>query len=129
MAFRIIRQRKEARRNAKLEEIFEDRDKSGSGHINYDQLEEIYRVYQVNESFNGHFSNFLWTLKYYKLTRLTASFCNINLYWKSLDRIPFHFELFYTINSPNSSIKRLSWMIPKQVEYKTSQALSAEKTS
>jgi len=47
MAFRIIRQRKEARRNAKLEEIFEDRDKSGSGHINYDQLEEIYRVYQV----------------------------------------------------------------------------------
>jgi len=48
MAFRIIRQRKEARRNAKLEEIFEERDKCGSGHISHEQLEDIYRVYQVD---------------------------------------------------------------------------------
>jgi len=47
MAFRILRQRKEARRNAKLEEIFQERDKNSSGTITFDQLEEIYRVYQV----------------------------------------------------------------------------------
>ena len=27
--------------------LFKERDKSGSGYINYEQLEEIYRVYQV----------------------------------------------------------------------------------
>jgi len=47
MAFRIIRQRKEARRLTKLEEIFEERDKTGSGAISAEQLEDIYRIYQA----------------------------------------------------------------------------------
>ena len=49
MAFRILRLRKEARRNAKLDEIFQERDKEGTGLISYEQLEEIYRIYQVRE--------------------------------------------------------------------------------
>jgi len=48
MAFRILRLRKEARRNAKLEEIFQERDKEGSGMITFEQLEDIYRIYQVD---------------------------------------------------------------------------------
>ena len=47
MAFRILRLRKEARRNAKLDEIFQERDKGGTGLISYEQLEDIYRIYQV----------------------------------------------------------------------------------
>jgi Ca2+-binding EF-hand superfamily protein len=49
MAFRILRLRKEARRNAKLDEIFQERDKEGTGLISYEQLEDIYRIYQVRE--------------------------------------------------------------------------------
>ena len=49
MAFRILRMRKEARRNAKLDEIFQERDKEGTGLISYEQLEDIYRIYQVRE--------------------------------------------------------------------------------
>lgn len=47
MAFRIVRQRKEARRNAKLEEIFQDRDKTQKGSISHEQLVEIFRIYEV----------------------------------------------------------------------------------
>ena len=46
MAFRIIRQRREARRAAKLEEIWTERER-GRGKISLDQLQDIYRVYQV----------------------------------------------------------------------------------
>ena len=49
MAFRILRLRKEARRNAKLDEIFQERDREGNGLISYEQLEDIYRIYQVRE--------------------------------------------------------------------------------
>jgi len=48
MAFRIVRQRKEARRNAKLEDIFQERDKAQKGVISYEQLVEIFRIYEVN---------------------------------------------------------------------------------
>ena len=67
MAFRLIRQRREQRRTAKLEEIFQvnisdlryspfiftlllfkDRDKSLTGKISLDQLMDIFRIYQVN---------------------------------------------------------------------------------
>lgn len=48
MAFRIVRQRKEARRNVKLDEIFQERDKAQTGNITYDQLAEIYRIYEVD---------------------------------------------------------------------------------
>ena len=65
MAFRIIRQRKEARKAAKIEEIFQEktkknintmilallvqeRDKYQTGKISVDQLGDIYRIYQVN---------------------------------------------------------------------------------
>lgn len=48
MAFRIVRQRKEARRNAKLEEIFQERDKAQKGVITFEQLVEIFRIYEVN---------------------------------------------------------------------------------
>ena len=48
MAFRMIRQRREQRRTAKLDEIFQDRDKSQTGKISFDQLVDIFRIYQVN---------------------------------------------------------------------------------
>jgi len=48
MAFRIVRQRKEARRNAKLEDIFQERDKGQKGVISFEQLVEIFRIYEVN---------------------------------------------------------------------------------
>ncbi|XP_023330326.1 uncharacterized protein LOC111702786 [Eurytemora carolleeae] len=47
MAFRVVRQRKEARRNAKLEEIFQDRDKNQNAHITFEQVQEIFRIYEV----------------------------------------------------------------------------------
>ena len=63
MAFRLIRQRREQRRVAKLEEIFQvreikiiniklklytqDRDKNQTGKISLDQLTDIFRIYQV----------------------------------------------------------------------------------
>jgi len=48
MAFRVIRQRKEARRNAKLNDIFEERDPDDDGKISLDQLADIYRIYEVD---------------------------------------------------------------------------------
>ena len=73
MAFRIIRQRKEARRLAKIEEIFaviilfhrvkqliiamlidmiailryKDRDKLQRGKLSLEQVQDVYRIYQV----------------------------------------------------------------------------------
>ena len=73
MAFRIIRQRKEARRLAKIEEIFaviilfhrvkqliiamlidmiailryKDRDKLQRGKLKLEQVQDVYRIYQV----------------------------------------------------------------------------------
>ena len=62
MAFRVIRQRKEARRNAKLNEIFEvlfalhrninynffkDRDLGNVDKITLEQLEDIFRIYEL----------------------------------------------------------------------------------
>jgi len=48
MAFRVVRQRREARRTAKLDEIFQDRDKNQNGKISFEQLEDIFRIYQVD---------------------------------------------------------------------------------
>jgi len=48
MAFRIIRQRKEARRLAKIEEIFQERDKTQRGKLSLDQIQDVYRIYQVD---------------------------------------------------------------------------------
>ena len=65
MAFRVVRQRREARKNAKIEEIFQvdrtkksmiencvvfvqERDKNQTGKITREQLVDIYRIYEVN---------------------------------------------------------------------------------
>jgi len=47
MAFRVVRLRREARRNAKLDDIFQDRDPTQSGKITWDQMVDIFRIYQV----------------------------------------------------------------------------------
>ena len=61
MAFRILRLRKEARRNVKLDEIFQERDKERTGLISYEQLEDIYRIYQVREGILSMPNNvFFW---------------------------------------------------------------------
>ena len=42
-----------------FQEIFEERDKCGSGHISHEQLEDIYRVYQAK---NFMFEDFPYRL-------------------------------------------------------------------
>ena len=65
MAFRVVRLRREARRNAKLEEIFavrerelkgvgvivafvQEKDKGQTGFIHVDTVSEIFRMYEVS---------------------------------------------------------------------------------
>ena len=67
MAFRVVRQRREARKNAKIEEIFQvekkrkiisaivilmlqERDKNQTGKITLEQLTDIYRIYEVHDN-------------------------------------------------------------------------------
>ena len=62
MAFRLVKQRRERRIVKKLNEIFQvfiltivvlvnfaskDRDKPPTGRISYEQLEDVFRIYQV----------------------------------------------------------------------------------
>ena len=47
MAFRVVRLRREARRAAKLEEIFSEKDRAGAGAIPAEAVMEIFRVYEV----------------------------------------------------------------------------------
>ena len=62
MAFRLVKQRRERRIVKKLNEIFQvysltkvglisftaqDRDKAATGRISYEQLEDVFRIYQV----------------------------------------------------------------------------------
>ena len=66
MAFRVVRLRREARRNAKLEEIFavrerefkgigviflffQEKDKGQTGFIHVDTVSEIFRMYEVSQ--------------------------------------------------------------------------------
>jgi len=48
MAFRVVRLRREARRNAKLEEIFQERDKAGNGTLDMEMVHDIFRIYEVD---------------------------------------------------------------------------------
>jgi len=48
MAFRVMRQKREQRRNAKLNEIFDDKDPHETGYITIENVIDIFRVYQVN---------------------------------------------------------------------------------
>ena len=47
MAFRVIKQRREARRNAKLEEIFLERDKLQNETIGIQDMKDVFRIYGV----------------------------------------------------------------------------------
>jgi len=47
MAFRVVRIRRNNRRTAKLEEIFQERDKYQCGIIDMEQILDIFRIYQV----------------------------------------------------------------------------------
>ena len=47
MAFRVIKQRREARRNAKLEEIFLERDKLQDETISCQDMQDVFRMYGV----------------------------------------------------------------------------------
>ena len=48
MAFRVIKQRREARRNAKLEEIFLERDKLQDETISCQDMQDVFRMYGVS---------------------------------------------------------------------------------
>lgn len=48
MTFRLLKQRKETRRNEKLYEIFQERDPDGNMRISVEQVEDIYRIYKVD---------------------------------------------------------------------------------
>ena len=48
MAFRVIKQRREARRNAKLEEIFLERDKLQNETISCQDMQDVFRMYGVS---------------------------------------------------------------------------------
>lgn len=48
MAFRVMRQKREQRRNAKLNEIFDERDPNETGFITHDHIVDIFKLYQVN---------------------------------------------------------------------------------
>ena len=69
MAFRVIKQRREARRNAKLEEIFlvsflslmnivlsltQERDKLQNETISRDDMMDVFRIYGVTLQFSLH---------------------------------------------------------------------------
>ena len=47
MAFRVIKQRREARRNAKLEEIFLERDKLQDETMSSQDMQDVFRMYGV----------------------------------------------------------------------------------
>ena len=49
MAFRVIKQRREARRNAKLEEIFLERDKLQNETISSQDMQDVFRMYGVSD--------------------------------------------------------------------------------
>ena len=53
MAFRVIKQRREARRNAKLEEIFLERDKLQNETISCQDMQDVFRMYGVS-NIMGH---------------------------------------------------------------------------
>jgi hypothetical protein len=48
MAYRVVRLRREARRSAKLEDIFQERDNL-EGKITLQQLADIYRIYEASK--------------------------------------------------------------------------------
>lgn len=50
MAFRVIKQRREARRNAKLEEIFQERDKMQNETISVEDMKDVFRIYGLELS-------------------------------------------------------------------------------
>ena len=50
MAFRVIKQRREARRNAKLEEIFLERDKLQNETISSQDMMDVFRMYGVSNT-------------------------------------------------------------------------------
>ena len=47
MAFRVIKQRREARRNAKLEEIFLERDRLQDETMSSQDMQDVFRMYGV----------------------------------------------------------------------------------
>ena len=49
MAFRVIKQRREARRNAKLEEIFLERDKLQDETMSCQDMQDVFRMYGVRD--------------------------------------------------------------------------------
>ena len=53
MAFRVIKQRREARRNAKLEEIFLERDKLQNETISCQDMQDVFRMYGVSNIMMG----------------------------------------------------------------------------
>ena len=61
MAFRVIKQRREARRNAKLEEIFLERDKLQNETIGIQDMKDVFRIYGVK----GNHSTDLHRIKYF----------------------------------------------------------------
>ena len=54
MAFRVIKQRREARRNAKLEEIFLERDKLQDETMSCQDMQDVFRMYGVRDILEGH---------------------------------------------------------------------------
>ena len=54
MAYRVVRLRREARRSAKLEDIFQEHDNL-EGKITLEQLTNIYRIYKVSKMFGNYY--------------------------------------------------------------------------